>query len=108
MRPLGGVKLRQGSNTHNSEGMPQGLPSAVMVRLQGTGVGGGVGVCRCIPYNLDSCCSSSQEGATGCHHTLSVDSWAPMGDCWTQRWSASLLCPPYPGWNPEVAAEDQR
>lgn len=56
--PLGGDELRQGSNAHNSEGMAQGLPSAVIVRLPGTGVGWGADVCSCVLY-------SSQEGATG-------------------------------------------
>lgn len=63
--PLSGDELRQGSNTHNSEGMAQGLPYAVLVRLQGTGVGSGAGVCSCILYNSDAWSSSSQEGAIG-------------------------------------------
>lgn len=61
--PLGGDELRQGSNTHNSEGMAQGLPSAVLVRLQGTGVGSGAGVGSCTLYNSDAGSSRSQEGA---------------------------------------------
>lgn len=89
-------QTQAGSDTHNSEGMAQGCPSAVMVRLRGTGVGGGAFICCCILYNSDSCCSS-----------LSVDSWAPMGVCWIQGWPASLLCPLYPGWNPGMAAESQ-
>lgn len=63
--PLGGDELRQGSNTHISEGTAQGLPSAVLVRLQGTGVGSGAGVGSCILYNSDAWSSRSQEGATG-------------------------------------------
>lgn len=39
--PLGGVKLKQGSNTHNSEGMARGLPSAVMIGSRELGWAGG-------------------------------------------------------------------
>lgn len=38
--PLGGVKLKQGSNTHNSEGMARGLPSAMMIGSRGLGWAG--------------------------------------------------------------------
>lgn len=66
-----------GTNTHNSEGRSQGLPSAVTVKLWGTRVGGGAGLCA-VPCRAQMhCCSSSQEGATHPYHTLSVDSWHP-------------------------------
>lgn len=54
--------------------MAQGLPSAVTVRLQGTGVGGEL-VFAAGSFATDSGCANSQEGATGPSHPLPVDSW---------------------------------
>lgn len=107
MGPLGGVRFRQDTNTHNSEGMARGLPSAVMVGSRELGWAGD------LAFAAVSCTAHIPAVLAPRKELLAVTTphlWTARHLCvyWTQGWSASLLCRLHPGQNPEVAAEGQR
>lgn len=80
MGPLGGVKLRQGSNTHNSEGMARGLPSAVMVGFEALGWAGE------LAFATAFCTAQVSAVLAPRKELLAVATAGHLCVCWIQGW----------------------